>query len=262
MQNLEREIYDLAGRSFNLGSSEQVGNVLYDLGLDTGIRGKMGKMGTRASSIEKLDHPIAKKIVRYKSISTWQRNFVEPFKKLIDLNRPVRFKYYITGVPTGRWKSGKDVESRSYFAPVNIQAILRTDKKIKYAYWAGEGKGILGWEFRDEKNDYPVAQPESKMNVRRALVAPEGWFWVKADYVGQEMRIPANLSGEPVWIEAFLNGEDLHSRVAGEVGVTRDEAKVINFGILFGMNKWSFMSKFNKSEEYASTFFSKISKYV
>lgn len=234
---LEREIFEMCGRVFKIGSPDQVADVLESMGIYTGAKGKKGKMRTGAEFLDKIDHPIAQKIVRYKQITTWENNYVKPLKRKIVKNEPIRLSYFLTGVPTGRTKAGKDKDQDIWFTPINIQAVVKPDKILRWAHYSGKEDTILGWEFLEEKvseEDYQVEFPDPELNIRKAFAAPKGWLFCKFDYSGEELRIPANLAGETVWIDAFLNKEDLHSKVAKEVfgevnSEVRAKAKVVNF---------------------------------
>lgn len=264
LPKMKAEIWKRADQSFNIDSPTQVARALESMGIDTGQRTKKGEMVTRADLLEKVDHPITKKVVKYKKMAKWQSSFVQPLKELALSNRPVRFKYFVHHVPTGRFAAGKEKATRSkYFAPVNIQAILKPEYEEKYA-WHDKGNsdtGILGWTFSEEMNDYPVEVPKLKFNVRHAIKAPPGFWFVRCDYAGQELRIPANLSKEPTWIDAFLNERDIHLEVAAEVFGKRDqksrqETKAVNFGIIYGATAYSYARKFNKTKEEGERFYS------
>lgn len=259
-----KKIYDLCGRVFEINSSDQVARVLEDLGIDTGERtkgrkGQGSRMGTRADALERVEHPIAKEIVYYRQLVKWRSSFVEPLMKAAN-GGARRFNYFICGVPTGRFKAGKDEHSPDWFIQANAQAILKPHVTTRFAHYVGEGKGVLGWEFNEEKSDLEVEFPEPKLNVRKAIIAPPGYLFVSIDYSGQELRIPANLSGEPSWIKAFQEGKDLHGMVAQEVygEVNKDlrkKAKVINFGIIYGMSSYSYAKKVNCTQEEGDEFF-------
>jgi len=166
---------------------------------------------------------------------------------------------------TGRTKAGKDKDNPVWFTGINVQAVVKPSTVKRWAHYSGSEEGILGWEFLEEKvseEDYVVEFPDPSLNIRKAFAAPEGWIFAKFDFAGQELRIPANLSGEPVWVEAFLNGEDIHAKVATEVfgevnSEIRKQAKVVNFSILYGSTSYSFAKKFNKSQEESDAFYLK-----
>jgi len=258
---LERDIFDLAKTMFEINSPAQVAEVLESLGLDTGSRTKTGQMETGARVLKRVDHPIAKKIIEFKSKASWKSSFVEPLLRCATQSDPVRFKYFNFSVPTGRFSAGKDKQS-DYFAPLNIQAVLKAKSEKKYAHYVGDNQGILGWIFNNDESDRVVEVQAEKFNIRRAFAAPEGWYYVRCDYAGQELRIPANLSGERVWIDAFLSGKDIHAAVCEEVfgKVTkdlRDDTKPINFGIIYGMSHYSYAASQQIPLDEALAFFNR-----
>lgn len=160
---------------------------------------------------------------------------------------------------TGRLSAGKD-EKNPYFAGLNIQAIAKPHMVKKYAHYVGGNEGIMGWVFNDDPSDRMVEIPDINRNVRRAFKAPEGYWFVRADYSGEELRIVANLSREPAWVEAFSKGEDIHGKVCKEVfgelnAELRKQTKVVNFGIIYGSTAYSFAKKFNKSEDEGKKFY-------
>ena len=216
-------------------------------------------MRASCKNLEKLDHPVAMKIIEYKKLSAIKNSFINPLLEYADRRQPCRFKYFAMTTPTGRLSAGRDGKN-SYFAGLNIQAIAKPNMVKKYAHYVGEGKGILGWEFSDEPSDRMVEVPDEKRNVRRAFKAPSGFWFVRADYSGQELRIVANHSKEKAWMEAFCNGEDIHGKVCkdvfGEVNSElRNQTKVVNFGIIYGSTPYSFARRFDKSEEEGVQFY-------
>jgi DNA polymerase-1 len=207
LTSLEKKIHAHAGSPFNVNSPKQLGDVLYDtLGLKPKNQKKTatGQRSTKESELEKLidDHPIIKEILRYRELAKLAGTYVDVIPTLVRDDGRLHTTFLQAGSVTGRMAS-KDP---------GIQNIpMRTD----------EGRAI-----------------------RRAFVADEGYTLVSIDYSQIELRIAAILSGDEKMIEIFKNGEDVHRGVASRVfGVREDEvtpdmrrrAKVINFGILYGM---------------------------
>ena len=207
LDQLEKTIHTQAGVAFNINSPKQLGDVLYDtLGLKpkNQKRTSTGQRSTRESELEKLvdEHPIIKEILRYRELGKLVGTYVDTIPTMVKDDGRLHTTFLQAGSVTGRMAS-KDP---------GIQNIpIRTD----------EGRAI-----------------------RRAFVADEGFTLVSIDYSQIELRIAAFLSGDEKLMEIFKNGEDVHRGVAARVfavpehEVTSDmrrRAKVINFGILYGM---------------------------
>ncbi len=204
---LEAEIFELAGGPFNLGSPSQLRDVLFNrLKLPTkGVRrGKTG-LSVDADVLNKLAEstPIAAKIVEHRALSKLISTYVSGLAPLIDPRTGrLRTSFNQTVAATGRLSSSEP----------NLQNI-------------------------------PVRTPEGR-RIRAAFVAGPGMLLLSADYSQIELRVLAHLTRDPVLVEAFRRGEDIHRRTAAEVfgvepeAVTpemRRQAKVINFGIIYGM---------------------------
>lgn len=203
----EQTIYTQAGAEFNINSPKQLGEVLYDtLGLKpkNQKRTASGQRSTRESELVKMkdDHEIIPAILRYRELQKLLSTYIDSFPKLVDDDGRLRTTFLQTGTTTGRIAS-KDP---------NLQNIpIRSD----------EGRAM-----------------------RRGFVAADGYEMVSIDYSQIDLRMAAILSGDTKLIEIFKNGEDVHTSVAAQVfdvphdDVTKDmrrRAKVINFGILYGM---------------------------
>lgn len=204
---LQKQIYTLAGVEFNINSPKQLGDILYDtLGLKPKQQKKTagGQRSTRESELEKLkdEHEIIGAILRHRELQKLLSTYIDNLPTMIGADGRIRTTFLQTGAVTGRMAS-KDP---------GLQNIpIRTE----------EGRAI-----------------------RKAFIAEEGYDIVSIDYSQIELRIAAVLSGDQKLIEIFKNGEDVHSGVASRVfgvaekDVTKDmrrKAKVINFGILYGM---------------------------
>jgi DNA polymerase I len=210
LERLERECYELAGRQLNLNSPTQLRKLLFeDLNLPTkGIK-KSTKSGysTDADTLEKLAavHPLPRKLIEYRSISKLKSTYADALSEVIHSGTGrIHTTWHQALVPTGRISS----------TDPNLQNIPR-----------------------------PTISVEGR-RIRRAFVPKPGCIFVSADYSQIDLRVLAHLSGDKTLVEAFKTGEDIHVRTATEVlGVTADKlnpearrlAKVINFGIIYGM---------------------------
>ncbi len=204
---LEKAIHHLAGGAFNINSPKQLGEIIFNkLGLKGSRQKKTagGALSTRESELEKLRdlHPIIGKILEYRE-----------FQKLLST--------YIDTIPT---MVAKDGRLHAEFLP------------------AGSTTGRMSSEKPNLQN-IPTQTPLGRA-IRNAFVAERGFRLLGLDYSQIELRIAAVLSKDPKFIEIFKAGGDVHQAVASEVfGVPlekvdkdlRRKAKVINFGILYGM---------------------------
>jgi DNA polymerase I len=207
LAKLEKEIYKLAGTEFNVNSPKQMGDILYDtLGLaaKNQKRTATGQRSTRESELEKLRdvHPIIPKLLRYRELQKLTSTYVDNLPGLVAKDGRIHTTFLQAGAVTGRMATTNP----------GLQNIpIRTD----------EGRAI-----------------------RRAFIAPEGYTLVSIDYSQIDLRAAAILSGDEKLVDIFKRGEDVHQGVAVRVfGVDADKitpemrrrAKVINFGILYGM---------------------------
>jgi DNA polymerase I len=206
MARLGAEVYELAGKSFNINSPQQLSKVLFeDLNLPApGRGGKAKAVSTAADVLEELapEYPIAGKVLEYRQLAKLKGTYVDALPSLIDpFSGRLHTTFNQTGAATGRLSSSNP----------NLQNIpIRTE---------------LGRE------------------IRAAFVPEPGWKLIIADYSQIELRLLAHMSRDAVLVEAFRNGEDIHTRTAAEVfGVPpllitpeqRRNAKAVNFGIVYG----------------------------
>jgi len=234
---LEKEIYKLAGTEFNINSPKQLSEVLFEkLGLKKTApasprlrRTSKGALSTAAGELEKLadEHPVIEKILRYREIQKLKTTYIDPFPTLISkTSGRLHTTFNQTGTTTGRLASQDP----------NLQNIpIRTE---------------LGQEFR------------------KAFIASPGYKLVSFDYSQLELRIAAHISQDEKMIATFKRGEDIHTRTAAEIfGVKpeavdknmRRDAKVLNFGILYGMGILGFQRASGVSRERAREF---IDRYI
>ena len=207
LAKLETTIYEAAGTEFNINSPKQLGDVLFDtLGLKQKNQKKTatGQRSTRESELEKMqdDHPIIPAILRYRELQKLVSTYIDNLPGMVSSDGRLRTTFIQTGTTTGRLASRDP----------NLQNI-------------------------------PIRSQEGK-SIRRAFVADPGYQLVSIDYSQIELRIAAIMSEDQQLIDIFKAGEDVHAGVAARVfQVAEDEvtsemrrkAKVINFGILYGM---------------------------
>ena len=207
VSRIEQEIFALAGKEFNLNSPYQLAEVLFvNLRLPTkGIKKTSRGYSTGAKELEKLKnlHPIIAKITEYREASKLLSTYIIPMPDLADTNGRIHTTFTQNVTATGRLSSQNP----------NLQNIpVRTD----------EGK-----------------------RIRTGFIAPEGKVLVSADYSQFELRLAAILAKDQALINDFNSDIDIHTKTASEAfnvpfdQVTKDQrraAKVINFGILYGMS--------------------------
>lgn len=207
LTELETKIYKHAGREFNINSPKQMGEILFDeLGLKPKNQKKTagGQRSTKESELDKMreDHPVITDILRYRELQKLVSTYIDNLPPLVSPDGRLRTTFVQTGAATGRMASHNP----------NLQNI-------------------------------PIRTKESKA-IRQAFIASPGYTIVSIDYSQIELRIAAILSGDKSLVDIFARGEDVHTGVAVRVfAVTpkevtpemRRKAKVINFGILYGM---------------------------
>lgn len=207
LEKLEQDIYREAGSEFNINSPKQLGDILYDvIGLKpkNAKRTATGQRSTKESELEKMrdDHPIITHILRYRELQKLVSTYIDNLPGMVGEDGRLRTTFIQTGTTTGRMAS-KDP---------NLQNI-------------------------------PIRSVEGKA-VRKGFVAAPGHQLVAIDYSQIELRIAAMLSADPALLDIFRRGEDVHTGVAVRVfkvdaeevtSEMRRKAKVINFGILYGM---------------------------
>jgi DNA polymerase-1 len=204
---LERECYELAGRVFNLNSPNQLREILFtQLRLPTkGIKKTKSGFSTDADTMEKLAaaHPMPRKLLEYRSVAKLKSTFADALGAMVDRT-------------TGR------IHTTLHQALTATGRLSSSDPNLQ---------------------NIPTRSEEGR-RIRRAFVAPPDHLLLSADYSQIDLRVLAHLSGDPTLVEAFQRGEDIHTRTACEVmGIAADKvgaeqrrlAKVINFGIIYGM---------------------------
>ncbi len=207
IHRLEAQAHELAGGPFNLGSPKQIGEILFDrLHLPVQKKTAGGAPSTDEEVLEKLaeDYPLPKVILEHRSLAKLKSTYTEKLPLMINpATGRVHTNYAQAVAVTGRLASNDP----------NLQNI-------------------------------PVRTSQGR-RIREAFVAPEGWFIASSDYSQIELRIMAHLSQDAGLLEAFAQGEDIHRATAAEIfGVTpievssdqRRMAKVINFGLIYGMS--------------------------
>jgi DNA polymerase-1 len=206
IKELEKSIYKLAGQEFNINSPKQLGEILFDKLKLSAPRMKKtagGARSTKESELMKLsEHAIVKKILDYRQLAKLVGTYIDAIPPLLDKNDRLHATFDQTGAVTGRMSSNNP----------NLQNI-------------------------------PI-QTEEGRRIRDAFIAESGFSLVSLDYSQIELRIAAFLANDEEFMKIFKGGRDVHREVASKVfGVKAEEvtpdmrrkAKVINFGVMYGM---------------------------
>nr|WP_198984381.1 DNA polymerase I [Herbaspirillum sp. ASV7] len=207
MLEIEQQAYELAGQPFNLNSPKQLGEILFGkLELPVVKKTASGAPSTDEEVLQKLaeDYPLPKVLLDYRGLSKLKSTYTDKLPKMINpVTGRVHTNYAQAVAVTGRLASNDP----------NLQNI-------------------------------PIRTAEGR-RIREAFVAPEGSVIVSADYSQIELRIMAHISEDENMLKAFANNEDIHRATAAEIfGIAPDQveseqrryAKVINFGLIYGMS--------------------------
>lgn len=236
IEELEKKIYQYAGESFNINSSQQLAGILFTkLGLGKSAKIKKTGTGRLSTDIEQLarvqnEHPIIPFLIEYRELAKLQSTYIEALPKLVAQDRRIHTTFNQTGTATGRFSSSDP----------NLQNI-------------------------------PIKTERGK-EIRAAFIAEKGFLFLAFDYSQLELRIAAHLARDKKMIAAFLRGVDIHSLTAAEINNTtidkvtqemRRAAKALNFGILYGMGVRSFAESagipLDKAKKFFAEYFSDFS---
>ena len=217
IDEIEQEIYRLAGMPFNISSARQVGEILFErLKIDEKARKtKTGQYSTTEEVLEKLRyrHPIVDKILEYRGLRKLLSTYVDALPELINPRTgKIHTSFNQTITATGRLSSSNP----------NLQNI-------------------------------PIRDDEGR-EIRRAFIPEPGELFFSADYSQIELRIMAHLSGDAAMIDAFCSGQDIHAATAAKIykiplnDVTKEmrrKAKTANFGIIYGISTFGLAERLN-----------------
>jgi DNA polymerase-1 len=229
---LELQIHALAGHPFNIGSTKQLGEVLFDeLGLSGGKKGKTGAYGTDAAILEELalTHDLPARVLDWRQLTKLKSTYTDALVAEIEpATGRVHTTFSLSGAVTGRLSSTEP----------NLQNIpIRTEEGRK---------------------------------IRRAFVAAPGHLLLSADYSQIELRLAAHMADVGPLKEAFRAGHDIHAMTASEIfgvpmaemtGEIRRRAKAINFGILYGMSAFGLAQRIQvpqgEAADYIKAYFAR-----
>lgn len=226
LSQIEESIYTLAGETFNIKSSQQLGRILFEK-LDLPVQKKTKKKTGYSTDVDVLTilaahHELPALILRHRTLAKLKSTYTDALIDLVHNNTGrLHTSFNQTITATGRLSSSQP----------NLQNIpIRTD------------------EGRD---------------IRRAFIPTGGWYLLSADYSQIELRILAHCSDDRILIDAFKDDEDIHTRTAAEVfqidpqhisTELRRQAKAINFGIVYGMSPFGLSTQLGISLKMAKTY--------
>jgi DNA polymerase-1 len=225
LASIEKDIYELAGGTFNIASGPKLREILYDR-LKLPILGKTpkGEPSTAAEVLEELAplHPLPRLLIEHRQLAKLKSTYLDALPAVVGSDGRVHASFNQTVAATGRLSSSDP----------NLQNIpVRTD----------QGR-----------------------QIRQAFVAPgPDWVLLTADYSQIELRMLAHFCQDPGLLEAFATGRDIHSVVAAQIfGVDenavsddqRRQAKTVNFGVIYGLSAFGLASRLNISQGAAAEF--------
>ena len=227
---LTQEIYELTGEEFNINSTKQLGEILFEkLKLTSKKKTKTG-YSTDVDVLEKIkyEHPVIEKILEYRQLQKLNSTYVEGLIPYIDETGRIHSKFHQTVTTTGR--------------------ISSTDPNLQ---------------------NIPTRM-ELGRKLRKVFKPEQGYIFVDADYSQIELRVLAHISEDKNMIEAFCNNEDIHAQAASKVfnipleEVTKEErtkAKAVNFGIVYGISEFGLGEQLGvprkKAKEYIEQYLDK-----
>ena len=225
LDTLEKDIYELAGEEFNIKSSQQLGHILFEK-LELPVQKKTKKKTGYSTDADVLSalaplHKLPELVVRFRTLAKLKSTYTDALLKLVhpETGR-IHTSFNQTVAVTGRLSSSSP----------NLQNI-------------------------------PVKTDEGRM-IREAFIPPENHVLLSADYSQIELRLLAHYSNDPILIESFTDDEDIHTRTAAEVfdyhpslvtAELRNQAKAINFGIIYGMSPFGLSKELGISQKMAKT---------
>jgi DNA polymerase I len=238
IESLEARIFELAEEEFTIGSPQQLGEILFEkLGLSRKRRGKTG-FSTDARVLQSIrdEHEIVPCIERWRELSTLIKTYLDVLPQLVDERSRIHTTFLQAGAQTGRLASTNP----------NMQNV-------------------------------PIRTPLGR-EIRGCFEAEEGRLLISADYSQIELRVLAHAADEQVLVEIFKRGEDVHTATASEVfGVSagqidpgmRSKAKMINYGIVYGLSDFGLADRLNIPREEAKAFidaylarFSRVAEFI
>jgi len=226
--DFEKQIFEIADENFNLASPKQLANILYEKLKLPVLKKNASGPSTDAETLEMLleqsEHPILEPIKNWREFQKLQGTYTEALPKLLS---PKTYRLHTTFLPWGT------ATGRLSSVNPNLQNI-------------------------------PVRSEEGR-RIRTAFVpSRENWKIISVDYSQIELRMLAHLSKDPVLSNAFLQGMDIHAATAEKIGCPRSAAKIVNFGVIYGMSAFRLAKDLHitrsKAMEFINGYFNLYSK--
>jgi DNA polymerase-1 len=217
---LERRVWELAGEEFTIGSPQQLAPILFDkLGLSRKRRGKTG-FSTDARVLQAIrhEHEIVPAIEEWREVTKLKSTYLDAFPELVDTDGRLHTTFNQTATTTGRLSS--------------------TDPNLQ---------------------NIPI-RTEQGREIRACFVAEQGCKLISADYSQVELRLLSHIADEPVLKEIFRRGEDVHTATAEAIlggktdPGTRSKAKMVNYGIVYGLSAYGLADRLQIEQEEAQQF--------
>jgi DNA polymerase-1 len=233
MHELEQQAYEIAGRSFNMGSPKQIGQIFFEeLALPVIAKTPKGAPSTAESVLQELaeqGHELPRVILEHRGLAKLKSTYTDKLPEMVDAAGRLHTSYHQAVAATGRLSSSDP----------NLQNI-------------------------------PIRSEEGR-KIRQAFVPQASWRMLAADYSQIELRIMAHLSGDEGLVSAFAAGADIHRATAAEVfgadgpdAVTAEQrrsAKAINFGLIYGMSAFGLARQLGiergAAQEYVDLYFAR-----
>jgi DNA polymerase-1 len=217
---LERRVWELAGEEFTIGSPQQLATILFDkLGLSKKRRGKTGfSTDARVLQAIRSEHEIVAAVEQWRELTKLKSTYLDAFPELIGPDGRLHTTFNQTAAATGRLSS--------------------TDPNLQ---------------------NIPI-RTEQGREIRACFVAEEGCKLISADYSQVELRLLAHIAGEEVLKDIFRKGEDVHTATAEEIlggkpdPGTRSKAKMVNYGIVYGLSAFGLADRLQIPQEEAQEF--------
>ncbi len=220
---LEREIYELAGEEFTIGSPQQLAEILFvKLGLSKKRRGKTGfSTDARVLAAIRGEHQIIERVERWRELTKLKNTYLDALPDIVDSRSRLHTTFNQTAATTGRLSS--------------------TDPNLQ---------------------NIPI-RTETGREIRACFVAEKGCRLISADYGQVELRVLAHIAGEEVLRDIFRRDEDVHTATAAEIfkvapeqidAGLRSKAKMVNFGIVYGLSAFGLADRLQIPQEEAAEF--------